>query len=219
MCAACHALRIAALALALLIGACGPSSTQGTATTHAAPFDYWVLALSWSPEYCGSDAARPDSRQCAQPREFIVHGLWPQYERGYPHSCPTQARVGEHTIEALREWMPDRGLVIHQWRKHGSCSGLSTEAYFAQVQRAAQRIVVPRAALRAASAQDTAPGVLEQAFIDANPGLRADALVLDCRKSYLREVRICLDLNLEPRACGPDLRERCGKRLRVRGPS
>ena len=75
------------------------------------------------------------------------------------------------------------------------------------------------AALRAASAQDTAPGVLEQAFIDANPGLRADALVLDCRKSYLREVRICLDLNLEPRACGPDLRERCGKRLRVRGSS
>ena len=80
-----------------------PSSPRADVASRSA-FDYWILALSWSPEYCASPAARPGSRQCAQPREFIVHGLWPQYERGWPEDCRTRQRpfVPQSLIDSVR---------------------------------------------------------------------------------------------------------------------
>lgn len=200
-------LRATLITLLLGLALCPPA--------HAG-FDYWVLALSWSPEYCASDAARPNSRQCALPREFIVHGLWPQYERGYPEFCDTQARVPERTAERLAPLMPDPGLVYYQWKKHGSCSGLSTEAYFAQLERAARSIRIPRAALQRATQSSMRRIDLERAFIDLNPGLREDAISFECRRQNLREVRICLNSALKPRRCGTDIRERCNADLRVR---
>lgn len=195
------------LLLILGLAACQSSS---------AAFDYYVLALSWSPEYCASDAARPGSKQCAQSREFIVHGLWPQYERGYPEFCDTQTRVPQRTADQLAPLMPDRGLVFYQWKKHGSCSGLSPEAYFAQLERAGRAIQIPREALAAAGKRRLKRTDLEDAFIQANPGLTADAIVFECSRQNLREVRICLNRALKPRACGADLRERCGTQLSVR---
>lgn len=196
-----------------------PALALRSANPDRVPFDYWVLALSWSPEYCASPEARPGAKQCAQAREFIVHGLWPQYERGYPESCDSRERVSDRVADGLGELIPDRGLVFHQWRKHGSCSGLSSEAYFEELEQAARTIVIPRAALKqAAAAPTTDARVLERAFIDANPGLAAESIVLDCRQQFLREVRICLDLSLAPRACGADIRERCGRKLKVRPP-
>lgn len=181
-----------------------------------ARFDYWVLALSWSPEYCASNEARPDSRQCAQAREFIVHGLWPQYERGYPEFCATLARVPARTADRLAPLMPDRGLVFYQWKKHGSCSGLTPETYFATLERAGRSIQIPRAALQRAAQSRMRRQDLERAFIEVNPGLREDAISFECRHQNLREVRICLDTALKPRRCGADVRERCNAELRVR---
>ena len=96
-------------------------------------FDYYVLSLSWSPQYCAR--ALGHEPQCARPNAFVVHGLWPQYERGYPSDCRTNARVAEATIERMLPIMPSRRLVIHEWRAHGSCSGSSPHAYFADVER------------------------------------------------------------------------------------
>lgn len=189
------------------LAACQPSP---------ASFDYWLLALSWSPEYCASNNARPDSKQCSQPREFIVHGLWPQYERGYPEFCDTQARVPERTADRLAPLVPDRGLVFHQWKKHGSCSGMTPEAYFATLERARRSIVVPSAYLKHAATRRIQRTELESAFVAANPGLRAEAITLECSRQFLREVHICLDHALRPRACGRDVTEGCGRELSVR---
>lgn len=179
-------------------------------------FDYWVLALSWSPEYCASSDARPGSKQCTLAREFVVHGLWPQYESGHPEFCDTQTRVPERTADQLSTLVPDRGLVFHQWRKHGSCSGLDVEDYFAQLEQAAGSVRVPSKALARAATQKVSRADLEREFIALNPGLNAEAIVLDCRSGYLREVRVCLDRALKPRACGADLREGCKQELKVR---
>ena len=103
-------------------------------------FDYYVLSLSWSPQYCAQ--ARGHEPQCARPYAFVVHGLWPQYERGYPSDCRTHARVAEATIDRMLPIMPSRSLVIHEWRAHGSCSGSSPHAYFADVERAYNSIRV-----------------------------------------------------------------------------
>lgn len=202
------------LSVVAALTACGPGGTQ---PPPGAPFDYWVLALSWSPEYCASSEARSDSNQCKRPHEFIVHGLWPQYERGFPTSCDTTERVSAATADRIASLVPDRGLVFHQWRKHGSCSGMGPDAYFATLERAGTRIRVPSAWLRSASqGRHLRHGEIEQAFIEANPGLTSRAIAVDCRADYLREVRVCLDLDLAPRACGTDVRDTCDRALRVR---
>ena len=56
-------------------------------------FDFYVLALSWSPSYCAIEGDGADPAQCAngRPYAFVVHGLWPQYEKGYPRDCETSA--------------------------------------------------------------------------------------------------------------------------------
>jgi ribonuclease T2 len=50
-------------------------------------FDFYVLALSWSPGFCENSGSR--SRQCDSGRGlgFVTHGLWPQNEQGYPSFC------------------------------------------------------------------------------------------------------------------------------------
>ncbi|MGQ0698339.1 MAG: ribonuclease T2 family protein [Panacagrimonas sp.] len=198
--------------LSLIAGLFGAVACQSS----EARFDYWVLALSWSPEYCDSDQARPGSKQCSQSREFIVHGLWPQHERGYPEFCDTQSRVSERTADRLSALVPDRGLVFHQWKKHGSCSGMTPGNYFATLERAAHSIVVPSAHLKKAATRRVKRVELERAFIEANPGLAPEAITLECSRQYLREVRICLDRDLKPRACGVDVTEACGTELSVR---
>ena len=209
------------LVVVAALAACGPGGTEAppsSAAASAASFDYWVLALSWSPEVCASNEARSDSNQCARPREFIVHGLWPQYERSYPASCDANGkRVSTATADRLEPLVPDRGLVFHQWRKHGSCSGMEPEAYFQTLERAGRSVRVPSAWLRdAAKGRRVRYADVEKAFVDANPRLSADSIAVECRQHYLREVRICLDRDLEPRTCGNDVRDSCAGTLRVR---
>ena len=182
----------------------------------SARFDYWVLALSWSPEYCASDEARPDSRQCARSREFVVHGLWPQYERGHPEFCDNRSGVPMRISDRVAPLMPDRTLVYYQWRKHGTCSGLGVDDYFTQVEKAVESVLVPSAALARAATQPTSRARLKREFLVANPRLSSRSITLECRGDYLREVRICLDQALRPRPCGNDVREGCPSELRVR---
>lgn len=198
---------------ALLLGLAALTACQsGT----GASFDYWVLALSWSPEFCASARAGHGSAQCAQPRGFIVHGLWPQFEKGYPEFCRSQARVSDQTVQRLAALMPDRGLVFHEWKKHGGCSGATPETYFGTLERAARAIQIPKAFLDGAAGRRVLRTDLERAFTAANPGLSENAITFGCSRQFLREVRICLDLALQPRACGSDLQERCGRELSVR---
>jgi ribonuclease T2 len=186
----------------------------------AGDFDYYVLSLSWSPTWCASDAGRNDAEQCASGRRFafVVHGLWPQYDRGWPQYCDSDERwVPSGLIAALRDIMPSKALVIHQWRKHGTCSGLAQADYFATVRRLFAALHIP-ARYRAPSDQlAISPGGLVSDFVTTNAGLDASMLSLRCGNARdtarLRELRVCYSRAGRFRACGRNEQRACNARI------
>lgn len=181
----------------------------------AGVFDYYVLSLSWSPEYCAT-TRRDDEPQCARPYAFVAHGLWPQHERGWPQDCESRERVADSTIDRLLPIMPSRGLIIHEWRKHGSCSGLGADGYFAALERSYRAIRIPDRYQRLPDTLSVPATELRRDLLAANPAIRPDGLVLQCSGRHLREIRFCLDRGYASRACGVDLRNRCGDRVVLR---
>lgn len=180
----------------------GPSA--GRTAAKGQGFDFYVLALSWSPSYCESEGRDANRQQCASGRaySFIVHGLWPQHERGYPSDCETSARdVSRDIASSLYDIMPSAGLIRQQWRKHGSCSGLSQADYFDVLRAARQRVNVPAEFRKPAAYRTVNPKSVEQSFRDANPGLPADGIAVSCDRRFLDEVRICMTKALEFRSC------------------
>lgn len=170
-------------------------------------FDYYTLALSWSPTWCQTEGRSEGARQCeGRPRAFVLHGLWPQHERGWPESCYSGQRpwVPERVIDDMIDIMPGKGLIIHQYAKHGTCSDLPPEDYFDAARRAFESIRVPERFQRLDRPLEVTPEEVESAFLNANPGLRADMLAVTCGPQRLREVRICFSKDLEPTACGPN---------------
>lgn len=172
-------------------------------------FDYYALSLSWSPTHCETDRRARDQPQCdgRRPYAFVLHGLWPQYERGWPSDCETGERpwVPENLVRSMLDIMPARGLVIHEYREHGTCSGLSPQDFFAAARRAFESITIPDRYVRPAEPISVSPQQLESDFLAANPQLSEDMMSVVCgRHSRLRELRICLSNDLQPRACGPN---------------
>jgi ribonuclease T2 len=173
------------------------------ATDVAGRFDFYVLSLSWSPTHCEVEGRERGDLQCDVGRRlgFMVHGLWPQYERGYPANCPTDEALRAADIAGVADLVPDAGLVRHEWRKHGSCSGLSPADYLATLRNAAGAVRIPQAFQRPDNYVMVSPGEVEAAFMAANPGLRAEGIAITCEGRRLEEVRVCLTRGLDFRAC------------------
>ncbi|MBB5751459.1 ribonuclease T2 family protein [Prosthecomicrobium pneumaticum] len=192
-------LRVALAAATLFAAALLVPPAGGARADTAGLFDFYVLSLSWSPSYCAS-RRDGDPLQCGagRPFAFIVHGLWPQYERGYPQSCATGGRAApsRREIDGMLDIMPSRALVRHQWRKHGSCSGLDPAGYFALTRKARERIAIPDGFERLDEDRSVAPVAVEAAFVAANPGLPAEAIAVTCSDRRLAEVRVCLTRDL-----------------------
>lgn len=175
-------------------------------------FDFYVLSLSWSPTYCSQegDSANPHQCDVRSPFRFVVHGLWPQYERGYPDSCPgVPQRIDREIAVDMEDIMPSHGLVFHQWRKHGTCSGLEPEDYFALTRDAFEKITIPGAFATLNKRGKTSAATVEKAFRLANPGLSEKAMAVSCSRGALDEVRICLTKDLEFRSCSAVDRAGC----------
>jgi ribonuclease T2 len=206
------------IAAALIAAASCVAGSASAREPRPGDFDFYVLSLSWSPTYCLD--ARPGAgknAQCAgeRPFAFVVHGLWPQYERGFPEYCSRPAaRIPEAEITSMLDLMPSKPLIIHQWRKHGSCSGLNTGSYFEAVRRARARVVTPPAYAEAAEWRNASPDDIEKAFLAANPGLRNDMIAVQCKAQKLQEVRICMTRDLAFRAC-PEVDRRACRADRV----
>jgi ribonuclease T2 len=193
------------LALAVLLAA-APAAARGL----PGDFDFYVLSLSWSPSYCAG--VDPSRAQCdrARPFTFVVHGLWPQWRRGFPESCSTHPeRIPDDVLGGMLDLMPSRGLVISEWRKHGTCSGLDPRAYFETLRRARAAVTVPRAFERPDAPATSSAVEVERLFLDANPGLGRDMLSVTCGDNMLREVRICFDRSLGFTACPALARRTC----------
>lgn len=180
----------------------------------AGDFDYYVLALSWSPTWCASTGDSRDAEQCETGREtdFIVHGLWPQYEDGWPQDCHTDERdPSRRESAAMSDIMGSGGLAWYQWKKHGRCSGLSARGYYDAIREAAERAPIPEVFDGLDRDITLPPAVVEDAFIEANPDLTRDGITVTCQSDALQEVRICLTRDLEPRECALDVRQDCGR--------
>jgi ribonuclease T2 len=179
-------------------------------------FDFYVLALSWSPGFCASEGDAKNRDQCRQGsgNGFVVHGLWPQNERGYPVECGPAGRTpSRQAMDIAREVYPEEGLARHQWRKHGVCAGTSPTEYFADVKRARAAVVIPAPFAKPGPTQNWSPLDLERAFVAANPGLRTDMMSVACRRGDLQEVRICLTRDLRSfRTCQEVDRSGCRTR-------
>jgi ribonuclease T2 len=179
---------------------------------QAGGFDYFVMALSWSPNWCALEGDARNAEQC-DPRHdhgFTLHGLWPQYENGWPSFCRTTARDPSRAQSAaMADIMGSGGLAWYQWKKHGRCSGLSAQDYFALSRRAYGSIVMPEVFDRLDKDIRLPASVVEDAFIEANPTLPRDAITITCRAGMIEEARICLTDELQPRPCAADTRRDC----------
>ncbi len=193
------------LLLASLLMACAPSASGDSTLPGGEGYDFFVLALTWSPSYCEIEGDDANRQQCASGRElgFVVHGLWPQFENGWPEYCASREpnRVPGELTRRYRDLMPSAGLMGHQWRKHGSCAGVSQEDYFTLVRAARDRVAVPDRYENVARDARVSPDAVEDAFLAANPGMKADGIAVACGGRHLSEVRVCLTKDMEFRSC------------------
>lgn len=179
-------------------------------------FDYFVLALSWSPTYCASPAGANDNSQCAPGRRFafVVHGLWPQYDQGWPAFCDSgEEWVEESNIRGMLDIMPSRKLIIHQWKKHGTCAGVGQADYFLAVRRLFEKVRIPARYLSPTADIITTPEQLVTDFVKTNRDITSAMLSVQCGNSRdrarLSELRICLDRRGNFAACGSNETRSC----------
>jgi ribonuclease T2 len=185
----------------------GHPTSRGSAQPGV--FDYYLVSLSWSPTYCVS---HPDDRaQCARKGYgFVLHGLWPQYTRGgYPQTCRTRQTLTPAARQFANSVFPSPKLVDHEWAKHGTCSGLDAMGYFQLADQAHASIHIPDALSAPKRPLSLRTAQITEAFTAANPQLASHSLAVICSGQDLAEVRVCLDKDLAPTACGKGVAAQC----------
>jgi ribonuclease T2 len=193
-------------AFVVLIGIAGTASAQDRRQNTPGEFDFYVLSLSWSPSFCEEASERGNERragaQCGgRPFSFVVHGLWPQYESGFPEYCDRDSFLDRNIMTSMLDLMPAPGLIFNEWKKHGTCSGLGPRPYFETIRKARAGVKIPAEFLSLSDPKTVAPADVEDAFIKVNPGLSNAAISVTCNRNRLSEVRICLSKDLQFRAC------------------
>ncbi|VAV90336.1 Ribonuclease T2 family protein [hydrothermal vent metagenome] len=179
---------------------------------RAGKFDYYVLSLSWSPTWCALEGDARQSPQCdaATGYGWMLHGLWPQYNTGWPSFCPTAQRPPSRAMaEDMADIMGSSGLAWYQWKKHGTCTGLSPRDYYALARQAYVRVIRPEVFRKLPKPVKLPARVVEQAFLKANPEWTPDMLTITCRDGRIQEARLCLSKSLDPVPCGRDVVRDC----------
>lgn len=198
--------------LSVLVFSLFCASISGAQDHKAGEFDYYVLALSWSPNWCTIEGDAKRSPQCVTREDYgwVLHGLWPQYHRGWPEHCSTVERNPPRWMtEQMVDIMGSSGLAWYQWEKHGRCTGLSGEDYYALSRRAYGSIVRPAVFRKLDKSVKLPARVVEDAFLKANPQLEPDMLTITCRDGFIQEARVCMSKNLAPVPCGRDVSQDC----------
>jgi ribonuclease T2 len=197
------------LVLPLVLALAAPAFAQGD---RPGDFDYFILSLGWSPNWCAleGDARKDDQCDARHDFTFTLHGLWPQSETGYPSYCLGTSRDPSRAeTSAMSDIMGSGGLAWYQWKKHGRCSGLSSGDYFSLARKAFDAITIPDVFSRLHEEVILPASVVEDAFLEANPGLSRDEITITCDEGMIQEARICLTKNLTPRRCGQDVIRDC----------
>jgi ribonuclease T2 len=202
---------------------CFAAAAQDQRRGEPGQFDFYVLALSWSPSFCEAATERSPDRvpqqQCsARPYHFVVHGLWPQYERGFPRDCQVPApRLNRDIMSSMLDLMPSPRLVFNEWDRHGTCSGLGPQGYFDAVRKSYDMTKIPDKFLNVRSYLMVTPDEVEDAFVAANPGMSRTAISVTCDTRRLSEVRICMSKDFKFRDC-PEVDRRACRRDKIAMP-
>ena len=209
---------LAFFGLATILVATSTDAQRNTYKKHqrgnkhvAGKFDYYTLVMSWSPTHCAAVRRRKGYDAQCNPRDgrrysFVLHGLWPQYNRGFPGHCRIGKRpfVPNDVINSMQDIMPSRRLTIHEYKKHGTCSGLSPQGYYAVSRKLFTSIQIPPRYIEPEKAQFVSPEKLSEEFVSLNPQLRPDMLAISCGGPghRLKEVRFCFNKSGQPQPCG-----------------
>jgi ribonuclease T2 len=181
-----------------------PRSAVATAavaipTSASQSFDYYLLNLSWTPEFCHG---HPNATECASRQAFVLHGLWPQNTDGtYPQNCSTEP--GPRNPGSFSDIYPDAGLLRHEWNTHGTCSGLSPDDFFTAARAAFHSIAIPSKLSQLDHQISMPPDEILGLFTATNPSIPRASLALSCGNNYLTAIEVCLNKSGQPTACGP----------------
>ena len=172
------------------------------------PLSGFVLALSWSPQFCktrGKDDKFSTQCEAETPFGFILHGLWPDAEgQGEPRWCRKVPVLSKALVRQNFCTTPSAQLQQREWAKHGSCITRDPAAYFTSANRLFASIKAPDMNTLSRGPLDVRG--FTAAFVAANPSLPADAIRLDLSDiGWLEEVRICYGTDYRPRACPRDI--------------
>ncbi len=183
-----------------LIGVTAAAHAQSPPPVATAPFDYYVMTLSWSPGFCDLGGKEKSPEQCAAGSGdgFVVHGLWPNNRtRGNPENCDPGEDASPADLAATRRYYPTEDLARYEYRKHGTCTGLSAADYFATVRFVRNQLNIPPTLQGPNELQRVSPETIEQAFIATNANLAPDDMAVTCARGELVDVRICLSKDLK----------------------
>ncbi|MES1257175.1 MAG: ribonuclease T2 [Acidobacteriota bacterium] len=180
------------------------SRRKDAGSRAAAPFDYYLLTLSWAPDFCAAPGGVKDPRECGAGRHirFVVHGLWPQSNNGRgPENCGSASPVSKSIVALMLHYIPTESLIQHEWSTHGSCTGLTADAYFALVRQARDGVQIPAVFTSLTQQTSESAAQVETQFAMANPAYPKTAFRATCTNGMLQEARLCFDKNLTAQAC------------------
>jgi ribonuclease T2 len=197
-------LRIVAVLTCLIVTADAKSHKKKPAASNS-DFAYYLLSLSYAPDFCSEPQGVKDPRECGNGRHigFVVHGLWPQGENGRgPEKCGNPSPVSQSIIQQTLKYVPTESLIQHEWATHGTCSGLNAADYFATVRKARDSVKIPKDLDQPAQKLELSPAQIESKLAAANPNFPKGAFRTSCFKDgELQEVRVCFNKDLSARSC------------------
>ena len=204
--------KLSCLVCAVLFATLAASETSAERGGEPGRFDYYVLVLGWTPSYCATEGKRRRDHQCEieRPHAFTLHGLWPQNVEGWPEECRMRKRpwVPQSVIDDIRDIMPSKNLIIHEYRAHGTCSGLEPAQYFGLARDLYERISIPPRFSGADRGLRLTESEIETEFLKFNAWLKPNMIVVSCRAQNLLDVRICFGRDLFPKPCGRNEEQR-----------
>ena len=206
------------IVVSLLPGSACAKRRSNSADDTPGSFDYYLLTLSWAPEFCATHGGNASSSECDVQRHcgLVVHGLWPENNDGsYPQYCAPAQPVAQATVQHMLPIMPASGLIQHEWATHGTCSGLDTQTYFGDVEKAFRQVQIPSEYRAPAQPISVSPADIEQKFAEANHAPRS-AFRVSCSNAEFVAVEVCLTKDLQYRQCGPGLRDCRAAQVTVR---
>ncbi|HVN20362.1 MAG TPA: ribonuclease T2 [Dongiaceae bacterium] len=206
------------LALGCSLTTTGFAKHKKSSTSSNVDFDYYLLTLSWAPEFCATNPSGRSSAECDPKKHMglVVHGLWPQYNNGkWPQDCASTPPVSSATVNHMLPIMPGKQLIQHEWSKHGTCSGLSVDDYFAGIEKLYTGLTVPDDFKKPSETAQTNPGDIEAAFASANNAPKG-AFRVSCPQNEFSAVEICQSKDLQYQACPTTVKECRAGQIRVR---